>query len=138
MLTYSLYDFEVILVNDGSPGDNTIQIIKEIISDFDYIMGVDLAKNFGQHSAYMAGYHYASGDYIICLDDDGQNPPSETFKLVDKLESGYDVVYGSYAHKKQSFFRNIGSSANEMMARLFVGKPKDLYISSFFGMKKLF
>ena len=135
MISGSLYSFEIILVNDGSP-DGTIEIIKEIINDFDNVIGIELAKNFGQHSAYMAGYHYVSGDYIICLDDDGQNPPSEAIKLVDKLEKGYDAVYGSYDHKKQSFLRNFGSSVNEMMARFLVGKPKDLYISSFFGMKK--
>lgn len=132
----SLYDFEVILVNDGSPDERTIQIIKKIINDFENIIGVDLAKNFGQHSTYMAGYHHVSGDYIICLDDDGQNPPSEVFKLIDKLENGYDAVYGSYKYKKHSFLRNIGSSVNEMMARILVGKPKNLYISSFFGMKR--
>ena len=87
------FDYEIILVNDCSP-DNVWQVIKVLASTDSHIKGICLAKNFGQHGALMAGYGQATGDYIISLDDDGQTPASETFKLVDKLEEGYDVVYG--------------------------------------------
>ena len=90
-------DYEIVLVNDCSP-DGVWQVIKKLAVADNKIKGICLAKNFGQHSALMAGYGQATGDYIISLDDDGQTPASESFKLVDKLEEGYDVVYGYYQH----------------------------------------
>ena len=88
-------DYEIVLVNDCSP-DNVWQVIKRLANDDAHIKGICLAKNFGQHCALMAGYAQTTGDYVISLDDDGQTPASESFKLVDKLEEGYDVVYGYY------------------------------------------
>lgn len=125
------YDYEIILVNDCSP-DNTLDVLNEL-SVNRRIKVIDLAKNFGQHSALMAGFNYFTGDIVICMDDDGQTPAAEVFTLIDKLDQGYDVVYARYNHKKHSGFRNFGSSVNEMMTRLLIGKPKDLYVSSYFA-----
>ena len=83
------YSYEVILVNDF-PEDGTFDVIREITAENENIIGVNLAKNFGQHAALMAGFHYCSGDITVCLDDDGQNPPEEMFSIIDKLEEGYD------------------------------------------------
>lgn len=69
-------DYELILVNDASP-DNTFAVITELAQKDNRIIGINLARNFGQHSAIFAGFHYASGDEIVCLDDDGQTPPEE-------------------------------------------------------------
>ena len=129
------YDHEIILVNDCSP-DNTFDTIKELCGSHSNITGIDLAKNFGQHSALMAGLRESKGDYVICLDDDGQTPADEAGKLIDALEKGSDAVYARYAHKKHSLFRNFGTLMNEKMAQYMLGKPKDLFVSGYFGVKR--
>ncbi|MBR5577796.1 MAG: glycosyltransferase [Lachnospiraceae bacterium] len=126
------YSYEIILVNDCSP-DNTFSVITELCRKYEEIKGLDLAKNFGQHGALMAGFHQITGDIIVCLDDDGQTPAKEVGKLLHKIEEGDDVVYASYASKKHSLFRNFGSLMNEKMAQFLLGKPKDLYVSSYFA-----
>lgn len=129
------YDWEIILVNDSSP-DDTWEVIEKICAGNGHAMGVNLAKNFGQHAALMAGFCYAGGDFVMCLDDDGQTPADEMGKLIDELEGGRDVVYAKYDHKMHSAFRNFGSRLNELMARFMLGKPKELYVSSYFAAKR--
>ena len=129
------YEYEVILVNDCSP-DNTFEVIEQLCEEHNNICGVNLAKNFGQHGALMAGFHQVTGDVLVCLDDDGQTPADEVGKLLEKIEAGDDVVYASYAHKKHSLFRNFGSFVNEKMAQFLLGKPKELYVSSYFAARR--
>ena len=129
------YIYEVVLVNDCSP-DETFQVIRKICQSQSHIYGLDLAKNFGQHGALMAGFHQVSGDIIVCLDDDGQTPASEVGKLLQKIEEGDDVVYASYAHKKHSLFRNFGTYMNEKMAEFLLGKPRELFVSSYFAARR--
>lgn len=129
------YTYEIILVNDSSP-DGTIHTIRSLCEENENMKGVDLAKNFGQHAALMAGMRQAKGDIVVCLDDDGQTPADEVGKLLDKLEEGFDVVYASYGKKKHNLFRNFGSKVNELMTRVMLGKPKELYISSYFAAKR--
>lgn len=128
-------DYEIVLVNDCSP-DNVWNVIKRIAADDKHIKGVCLAKNFGQHGALMAGYGQTTGDYVVSLDDDGQTPASETFKLVDKLEEGFDVVYACHIIAKQKLFRRLGSFVNRKMAESIIGQPKNLRASSFFIARK--
>lgn len=129
------YTWEIILVNDCSP-DNTFQVIEKLCTRYTNICGVNLAKNFGQHGALMAGFHQVKGDILVCLDDDGQTPADEVGRLLDKIEAGEDVVYASYAHKQHSLFRNFGSFVNEKMAQFLLGKPKELYVSSYFAARR--
>ena len=102
---------EIILVNDCSP-DDTFETIRGLCEKWDNVKGISLAKNFGQHAALMAGFRHVTGDVVVCLDDDGQTPPEEVYKLLDKLDKNTDVVYAEYEQKKHSFFRNIGSRIN--------------------------
>ena len=129
------YEYEIILVNDASP-DGTFNVICKLADTYPNITGIDLAKNFGQHAALMAGFAHVSGDILVCLDDDGQTPANEVYKLLDKIEEGEDVVYARYDHKKHSLFRNFGSFINEKMTEFLLGKPKELYISSYFAAKR--
>lgn len=129
------YSYEVVLVNDSSP-DGTINTIRSLCAQYKNIIGIDLAKNFGQHAALMAGMRHTKGDIVVCLDDDGQTPANEVDKLLGKLDEGYDVVYASYGKKKHSLFRNFGSKVNELMTRVMLGKPKELYVSSYFAVKR--
>lgn len=129
------YQYEVILVNDCSP-DNTFEVIRTICAQRKNVCGVNLARNFGQHAALMAGFQHVRGDIVVCLDDDGQTPADEAGKLLAKIEEGYDAVYARYAHKQHSGFRNFGSKVNERMTRIMLGKPKELYISSYFAVRR--
>lgn len=135
MSTMPQYRYNIILVNDCSP-DGTLGVIQELCRTHRHIQGIDFSKNFGQHSALMAGLRHADGDYVVCLDDDGQTPADEADKLLSKLEEGWDAVYAKYEHKKHSTFRNLGSMANERMTRVMLGKPAALYVSSYFAVKR--
>lgn len=135
MKTLDTYEYEVVLVNDCSP-DNTFEVIRGICAENSNIKGINLAKNFGQHAALMAGMRHTDGDFVVCLDDDGQTPAEEAGKLLEKLEEGFDAVYAKYTDKKHSLFRNLGSKLNEVMTRWMLGKPKELYISSYFGVRR--
>ena len=127
--------YEIILINDGSP-DDTFSVIKSLCEADTRIKGINLSKNFGQHAALMAGFRHVKGDIVVCLDDDGQTPANEAGKLIAGIEEGADVVYARYEHKKHSWFRNFGSKLNELMTRVMLGKPKKLYISSYFAARR--
>lgn len=129
------YDLEIILVNDCSP-DGTWAAIRRLCQEDNRIRGINFARNFGQHAALMAGLRQSVGEYVVCLDDDGQTPADEVGKLLEKLEEGYDAVYASYAHKQHSLFRNLGSKVNELMTRIMLDKPRELYISSYFAVQR--
>lgn len=135
MKTLKNYEYEIVLVNDSSP-DDTFSVITGLCRENDNITGINLAKNFGQHAALMAGFHYVKGDVVVCLDDDGQTPACEVGRLLAGIEEGADVVYAKYNHKHHSGFRNFGSHVNEVMTRIMLGKPKDLYVSSYFAAKR--
>lgn len=128
-------DYEIILVNDSSP-DDTFDAIQKLCASKTNIIGIDLSRNFGQHAAIMAGMHFTSGDVVVCLDDDNQTPANEVYKLLDKIDEGYDVVYARYQRKQHSGLRNLGSRVNGIMTESLLNKPKELYISSYFAAKR--
>ncbi len=131
------YRYEVILVNDGSPdGGATWKKIQEVAANHEQVRGFNLARNFGQHSALMAGLAESRGEIVVCLDDDGQTPAEEAGKLLYAIETGADVAYARYQHKQHSGFRNFGTAMNEWMAHVMLGKPKDLYVSSYFAARR--
>lgn len=131
----SNYDYEIILVNDCSP-DDTFGVIRKLALEDERILSINLARNFGQHAALMAGFRHTTGDIIVALDDDGQTPADEVGKLIAKIEEGFDVCYAKYDNKKHSAFRNFGSRVNEKMTRVMLGKSKELYVSSYFAVKR--
>lgn len=127
--------YEIILVNDSSP-DDTMEEIKRLCDENDFITGIELAKNFGQHAAIMAGLSIANGDVICCLDDDGQTPACEIPKLLDKINEGYDAVYARYVNHNTSTFRSFGTAMNKKMAESMLNKPRELEVTSFFCIKR--
>jgi undecaprenyl-phosphate 4-deoxy-4-formamido-L-arabinose transferase len=129
------FNFEIILVNDGSV-DNSEAICEAIAQSNSKVIFISLRKNYGEHNAVMCGLNEASGDYAVIIDDDFQNPPSEITKLVDEACKGYDVVFSRYTNKKHNFLRNLGSSFNDRMATILLDKPKGLYLSSFKAISK--
>jgi glycosyltransferase involved in cell wall biosynthesis len=130
-------EYELVLVNDGSP-DDTLKRVREIIPTMPLqVTLVDLARNFGEHAAVLEGFRHARGRWIANLDDDLQNPVSEALRLVEHLRNtGADVVYSFYDRKKHHWFRNFGSWLTNRMAVFMVGKPEDLYLSSFRAMNR--
>lgn len=125
------YDYEIVLVNDCSP-DNVWGKISKLHTENKKVKAVNLARNFGQHAALMAGYNICEGDYIVTIDDDGQTPVDQTFFLLDRLKDGFDVVYGKYGERKDNNFRKFGTTLNNFMLRVLVGKPKDIHLTSYF------
>ena len=129
------FAYEIILVNDGSP-DDVAQVIERLCETYPQIVFVNLSRNFGQHSAIMAGFAQARGQIIICLDDDGQTPADECFKLIDKVRKGYDIVYAEYPVRKQNAFRRLGSRFNALSNHFFFGQPRDLKSNSYFAAQR--
>ena len=124
------YDCEFVLVNDGST-DGTYEKIKELAEKYPFVQGVNLLRNFGQHNALMAALHYVRGDYVLGMDDDMQTHPSQIHKLVEKIQEGYDLVYGHYGKKKNSTLKNLSSKLNEVSSRILLGRPKEIVSSNF-------
>ena len=129
-------DYEIILINDCSP-DNVWAKIVALTKQDNHISGINLAKNFGQHAALLAGYAKTTGDFVISLDDDGQAPIDELDKLIDKIGEDFDVVYSYYEEIKQKAYRRFGTWVAAKMAQIMLGAPKDFKGSSFYVARKL-
>lgn len=123
-------NFEIILIDDESE-DKSWNIIKDFCSKYSFVQGVQLRKNVGQHNAIFAGLKYADGDFIITMDDDGQNSSEDIKLLVDKVKGGFDAAYANYKIKKHSIFRRFGSFVNNLIASFLFNKPFNLVLTSF-------
>jgi undecaprenyl-phosphate 4-deoxy-4-formamido-L-arabinose transferase len=128
--THEGYDYQIVLVNDGSP-DNTFQVIRKLCQEDDHIIGVDLSRNYGQASAKMAALPYATGDAIVYMDDDGQHPAEGIFPLLEKIDEGYDIVYARFPQKHHSWFKRITSRLYQKVSEWIGNKPKGIAVSSF-------
>ncbi|MDO5445386.1 MAG: glycosyltransferase family 2 protein [Eubacteriales bacterium] len=135
MTEHMEYDYEIILINDCSP-DHVGDVIYKMAESDPRIKGIELAKNFGQHAATMAGYRSCTGDIVVTLDDDGESPVKDTFKLIDIILEGEDIVQARYQEENKSIFRKLGSKMNNWMMSALIGKPKDLVISNFSAMRR--
>jgi undecaprenyl-phosphate 4-deoxy-4-formamido-L-arabinose transferase len=110
--------YQVIFVDDGSPDDTWQALITQQARHPTRISLVQLMRNYGQHNALMCGFRHSSGDLIVTMDDDLQNPPEEIPKLIGKIRSGnLDLVYGSYGNKQHSGWRNVGSAIANVFFR---------------------
>jgi glycosyltransferase involved in cell wall biosynthesis len=124
------YDLEVVLVDDASP-DDSAEVCRGIAGRESWVRLLCLSRNFGEHNAVMAGLNHATGDAVVVMDDDLQNPPAEVPKLLEKLREGHDVVYARYERKRHEMFRNFVSWVNDRFANVMLGKPPNLYLCSF-------
>lgn len=129
--------WELVLVDDGST-DGTFMAARQAVADFPApVTLVELARNFGEHAAVLEGYRHARGEFVVNLDDDLQNPLGEALKLVRHLrESDAEVVYSHYAEKKHHWARNVASWVMNRCATFLLGKPRDLYLSSFRALRR--
>ena len=124
------YECEMILVNDYSK-DGTFEAIKRAAKKHDRVKGINFAKNFGQHSALMAAFHYVEGDYVIGLDDDLQNHPSQIPEFLKKAEEGYDIVFGVYKKRNFSKKKNLINKFSHFLMWHLLDRPKDIEMSNF-------
>lgn len=130
ILESSTADFEVILVNDGSP-DHSWTVIEELADRYQWVRGVDLMRNYGQHNALLCGIRQAHYDVIVTMDDDLQNPPEEVPKLLAEIERGYDVVYGTPQKMKFSLWRSLASRVTKLILATIMGAETAQNASSF-------
>lgn len=128
-------NYEIVLVNDFSR-DNTSNVIESLAQNDQKIVVINFSKNFGQHSALMAGFRASTGDVVVYLDDDGQCPIDKVFELIEPLKNGFDISIADYGKKKQSKFKNFGSKVNDIMAECLINKPKELQLSNFGSIKR--
>ena len=123
-------DHEIILVDDGSK-DNSWNVLKDLSTIDTNIITIKLLKNYGQHTANLCGFKFSSGDIIITMDDDLQNPPKEVLKLITKFNEGYDLVYGNFISKKHNLFRRLGSKFISLLNKKIFESSYELPLSNF-------
>ncbi len=121
---------ELILVNDGSP-DRVWEVIERLALKHREVKGVNFLKNYGQHTAVLCGMEVAEGDFLITMDDDLQNPPSEISKLIEKIHEGYDLVFARFEQKKHAGYRRLGSKLIGYLNKKVFDKPDDLVLTNF-------
>jgi glycosyltransferase involved in cell wall biosynthesis len=121
---------EVVLVNDGSE-DGSWAVISEKARTTPGLVAIDLLTNYGQHHANVAGMRESTGDYVITMDDDLQNPPDQALLLIERAMEGYDVVFGRFEAKQAAGYRRLGSRLISMINRRVFGQPANLAVSNF-------
>ena len=127
--------FEIICVNDCSP-DGVYSVLEKLAKKDKNLKVVNLARNFGQHNALMAGFRQVAGDVVVCLDDDGQTDPKDCYKLIDALDESADIVYAKYPAKKENPFRLFGSWTATKMGQWLCSIPKGVVLNSYYACKR--
>ena len=112
--------FEIVFVEDCG-GDESWRIINELADKDPRVVGLKLSRNYGQHPALLCGIRAAAGEVIITMDDDLQHPPEELPKLLDKLNEGYDVVYGPPNKEQHGFLRDMASRITKLVLQEVMG-----------------
>ena len=117
---------EVVFVDDGS-GDDSLQIMRELAATDASVRVIELARNFGQHSALLAGFRHCKGQIVVTLDADLQNPPEEIPKLIAAIEDGNDVVGGWREERQDRTYRRLASQMHNRLTSAIVGVPMHDY-----------
>ncbi|MEW5288139.1 undecaprenyl-phosphate 4-deoxy-4-formamido-L-arabinose transferase [Erwinia papayae] len=120
-------DYEILLVDDGSSDNSAAMLTTAAEEEGSHIVAVLLNRNYGQHSAIMAGFSHVSGDLIITLDADLQNPPEEIPRLVATAQEGYDVVGTVRQNRQDSWFRKKASRLINHLIQRTTGKAMGDY-----------
>jgi glycosyltransferase involved in cell wall biosynthesis len=123
-------DYEILLVDDGSP-DQSWKVIEELVAARPKVRGLALMRNYGQHSALLAGVRSAIGETIVTMDDDLQNPPEEVPRLLARLGAGFDVVYGTPRTMQHGMWRNLASRLTKLALQSMMGAETASRVSAF-------
>jgi glycosyltransferase involved in cell wall biosynthesis len=122
--------YEVVLVNDGSP-DNSWAAIERLADQYEWVRGINLMRNYGQHNAVLCGIREARYDITVTMDDDLQHPPEEIPLLIARLNEGFDVAYGTPKRLPHSWWRNAFSVLTKYAVSYVMGFRTVREISSF-------
>jgi dolichol-phosphate mannosyltransferase len=123
-------DFEIILVNDSSPGESW-NIIQELCEKDNRVKGICLSRNFGQHYAITAGLDHVSGEWIVVMDCDLQDRPEEITSLYKSAMTGYDMALARRINRKDDFMKRLSSKLFYKAFYFFSGLRHDDTISNF-------
>jgi undecaprenyl-phosphate 4-deoxy-4-formamido-L-arabinose transferase len=122
--------YELLLVNDGS-ADRSWEVISNLAAQHEWIRGINLMRNYGQHNALLMAIRNARHDVIVTLDDDLQNPPEEIPRLLEKLSDEYDVVYGTPQSEQHGFWRDMASRISKLAFQTTMGVDTARNVSAF-------
>ena len=122
--------FEIVMVNDGS-SDGSWATISRLAQEYASVRGINLARNYGQHNALLCGIRAARFDLLVTMDDDLQNPPEEIPKLLQKVQEGYDVVYGVPQKEQHGLLRDLASQFTKLALRSAMGTEIARNVSAF-------
>ncbi len=123
-------NFEVILVDDCSK-DRSWDIVTRLAQEHDWVHGIRLMRNFGQHNALLCGIRAAQFDVTITLDDDLQNPPEEIPKILSKLNEGFDVVYARPDQERHGLLRDLASTLTKIALQSAMGAETARRVSTY-------
>lgn len=122
--------YELILVDDGSR-DDSWATIERVARDREWVVGIQLMRNYGQHNALLCGIRHAQNEIIVTMDDDLQNPPEEIPKMLARLGHGVDVVYGTPDKEAHGLWRNLASRLIKLALRRTIGAQAARHVSAF-------
>ena len=108
-------DYEIIFIDDGS-SDRTLEYVKALAAKSREVRYISFTRNFGLEAAFRAGFKYATKRWIVQIDGDLQCPPEEIHKLINKIEEGYDIVYGLRQQRQDSMLKILGSKLQHFVA----------------------
>ena len=123
-------EYELILVNDGSK-DKSWSLIQRLAAENNWLRGINLMRNYGQHNALLCGIRAARHEILVTMDDDLQHPPEEIPRVIEELQRGADVVYGKPEREQHSLWRNLASRATKLAMERMIGANRARDISSF-------
>jgi undecaprenyl-phosphate 4-deoxy-4-formamido-L-arabinose transferase len=123
-------NYEIILVNDGSP-DHSWAVIQSLTDRYGCVRGICMMRNYGQHNATLCGVRLARYEVTVTMDQDLQHQPEDIPLLLTKLEEGYDVVYGAPMKLPQGFLRNLMTASIKQILAGVIGLPSVRNVSAF-------
>jgi len=116
--------YEIILVDDRSP-DGAWEVIEHLVAERPSVVGIRLSRNFGQHIAITAGLEAATGDLVVVMDCDLQDPPERIADLVSKWREGHEIVLARRIERNHSFFRVASAGLYFWLLRRLTEEPID-------------
>lgn len=123
-------EYEIIFVEDDGK-DNSWDVLRQIVGDFPQVKALKHMRNYGQHNALLCGIREAQYDIVVTMDDDLQHPPSEVSKLLETLQTGYDVVYGTPQREQHGFLRDLASQVTKLALQSAMGVDVARSVSAF-------
>lgn len=122
--------YEVILVEDGSP-DASWEAVARLAAQYDWVRGIRMMRNYGQHNALLCGIRQARYDIIVTMDDDMQHPVEELPRMIAALTPDIDVVYGSPQQERHSLMRNLATQVTKVVLQSTMGAETARNISAY-------